>query len=64
MEENNWGKRFSEYKDITLTCIKCKKRFIFSCKDQQFFESLGYKRPKLCKQCKQKRKEREKREYI
>ncbi|MBU1110807.1 zinc-ribbon domain-containing protein [Patescibacteria group bacterium] len=46
--------------DIWLTCA-CGEKFLFSIRDQDFYESKGYLPPKRCKQCRiLRQKEREK----
>lgn len=46
--------------DIELTCVGCGKSFIYTVKDQEFYEEHGYQPPKRCKQCRiLRQKERE-----
>lgn len=45
-----------EYKDKTITCINCGNEFIFTAKDQAFYNEKGFNEPKRCKECREKRK--------
>ena len=37
--------------DHTLLCRDCGKQFVFSGKEQSFFEMKGFKEPKRCRKC-------------
>lgn len=43
--------------DRTLTCKDCRKEFIFTVKEQEFFLSKGFPDPIRCSDCRRKRKE-------
>ena len=46
-----------EYKDKTIKCLDCRKEFIFSARDQEFYAEKGFNNePKRCKDCREKRK--------
>lgn len=48
-----------EYQDKTVTCIDCKKDFVFTAGEQQFYERKGFREsPKRCKTCREERKNR------
>ena len=41
-----------EYVDRVIPCINCGKEFIFSGRDQQYYEQKGFKNaPKRCREC-------------
>ena len=44
--------------DKELTCIDCKNLFVFSVRDQEFFEEKGFKQPKRCADCRITKKAR------
>lgn len=46
-----------EFEDKKLVCQDCGKEFVFSGKDQKFFEEKGYQPPKRCPDCRSKKKE-------
>ena len=41
----------SRFKSYELRCVKCLSSFIFSAKEQEFFESKGFTPPKKCRPC-------------
>ena len=42
-----------DFMDRDLTCIECRKSFLFSADEQQFFKEKGFAHdPKRCKECK------------
>jgi hypothetical protein len=43
--------------DKTLKCKDCNADFVFSEKDQKFFESKGFEPPKRCKPCRDVKKQ-------
>ena len=43
-------------KDKKIICQDCDKSFIFSIKDQKFYERMGFSAPIRCKECRKKRK--------
>jgi CxxC-x17-CxxC domain-containing protein len=45
-----------EFEDRELTCSDCGETFVFSARDQEFFESKGFQEPKRCPQCRRARK--------
>lgn len=49
--------------DILLTCVACKKEFVWPIHEQKFFEKNGFVPPKRCKSCRdKKRKEKKEKE--
>ena len=44
--------------DQDIVCVECGQTFIFTERDQEFFNERGYTPPKRCKQCRAKNKER------
>ena len=46
----------TELESINLECVDCGKEFIFTGRNQQFFESNGWDPPKRCKPCQIRRK--------
>lgn len=43
--------------DIKLTCVGCKKEFLFPVHEQKFFEKNGFTPPKRCRACRSKRRQ-------
>ena len=41
--------------DQTITCVACGGQFAFTAKDQAFFASNAWSRPKRCKECRRDR---------
>lgn len=40
------------YKDRWFVCVRCGKKFIFTARDQGFYEQSGFKHdPKRCREC-------------
>ncbi len=37
--------------DKTLVCDDCKKEFVFTAGEQEFYQSKGFSEPKRCKEC-------------
>lgn len=48
-------------RDKELTCSDCNGLFIFSAREQKFFEDKGFIPPKRCVSCRRKRRENDKR---
>ncbi len=44
--------------DITIVCKDCGKEFVFSERDQQFYQEKGFTQPVRCKECRQIRKQK------
>jgi CxxC-x17-CxxC domain-containing protein len=45
-----------EFQDRILTCVDCRKEFVWTAGEQQFFADKNFKNePKRCKACKAKR---------
>jgi len=44
--------------DKKIKCIDCKKDFIFSAGEQEFFKEKGYSEPIRCKDCRNKIKDK------
>ena len=42
--------------DSNLTCMDCSNPFIFTEKEQEFFNQMQFSVPKRCKNCRVKRK--------
>ena len=41
-----------EYKDRNIKCLNCGKEFLFSTRDQKYYEEMGFKNPpKRCREC-------------
>ncbi len=46
-----------EYQDKTIKCVDCGNEFVFTARDQSFYEEKGFtNEPKRCKECRNKRK--------
>lgn len=46
-----------EYKDKTITCVDCNSEFVFTARDQAFYQEQGFNNePKRCKSCRDKKK--------
>ena len=46
-----------EKKDITITCKDCGEEFVFTVRDQLFYEEQGFtNQPVRCKKCRDERK--------
>jgi len=46
--------------DIKLVCTDCKKTFLFTEKEQTFYEKKGFKtQPKRCAECRRRRDEKQ-----
>lgn len=45
-----------EYQDVHVKCVTCGRDFIFTAKEQEFFQSKGFKEPRHCRECRQQRK--------
>lgn len=46
-----------ELKDIEITCKDCNEKFMFTVRDQKFYEEKGFNnQPVRCKACRDKRK--------
>ncbi len=47
-----------EYQDKTIRCVDCGEEFIFTARDQEFYQEKGFtNEPKRCKSCREKRKQ-------
>lgn len=44
------------YTEKTITCKDCKKEFVFTSGEQEFFASLGHQDPVRCKDCRASRR--------
>lgn len=44
--------------DKHITCIDCKKEFVYTARDQEFYKVHGYVEPKRCKACRRIKKAR------
>lgn len=44
--------------DIKIKCQDCGEDFIFSERDQKFYEEKGFQSPKRCRNCRNARKDR------
>lgn len=43
--------------DQTLQCVDCGSDFVYTDRDQQFYEKQGYTPPKRCKPCRDIKKQ-------
>lgn len=41
-----------------IVCAECGDQFVWSAKDQQFYEERGFVRPRRCPKCRKARRER------
>ena len=47
----------TEYKDKTIKCVDCGTEFVFTARDQEFYQEKGFtNEPKRCKACRDKKK--------
>lgn len=46
------------HSDKVLKCVDCKEDFVFSGKDQKFYEQKKFSEPKRCKPCREANKVR------
>lgn len=47
----------TEYKDKTIKCVDCGCEFVFTARDQEFYQEKGFtNEPKRCKSCRDKKK--------
>jgi len=47
----------TEFKDETIKCVECGTEFVFTAKDQAFYQEKGFtNKPKRCKPCRDKKK--------
>lgn len=44
--------------DMTLTCVECKRNFVFEAGEQQFYKMRGLTPPKRCTNCRGRRRRR------
>ena len=49
--------KVTEYQDKQLECADCKQTFVFTGRDQQFFEEKQFVPPKRCKPCREAKKQ-------
>ena len=47
-------RRANTFEDMTLTCKKCGKEWIWTASEQKFFKEKGFFRPSMCKECRSK----------
>lgn len=52
-----------DFKDITIKCCDCGKKFLFTTGEQSFYESHQLHMPKRCKACRQIHKKIEERRF-
>lgn len=50
--------KVSNMEDKRIECKDCKKEFIFTVGEQEFYNIKGYKEPLRCKQCRTNKKEK------
>lgn len=50
-------------KDVKIKCQDCGEDFIFTERDQKFYEEKGFEPPKRCKNCRNARKDRRNNSY-
>lgn len=64
MVDQNWFEekwvedKICDFEDLTLTCIQCHKKFIFSASEQLYFKNRGLYPRKRCKACADARRAR------
>ncbi len=46
----------TKYTDKKLTCVVCKKEFIWPAEEQEFFAKKGFKPPLRCPECRKAKK--------
>lgn len=46
----------NEHKDKTIKCSDCGNDFVFTAREQEFYEERNFSEPKRCKECRDKRK--------
>ncbi len=46
-----------ETQDRTIKCATCGREFLFTAKEQEFFQNKGFKEPRHCRECRQQRKQ-------
>jgi GNAT superfamily N-acetyltransferase len=44
-------RRANTFEDMTLTCKKCEKEWIWTASEQKFFKEKGFFKPSMCKEC-------------
>ncbi len=44
--------------DLMLTCVECRKQFVFEAGEQKFFKQRGLSSPKRCGNCRGKKRRR------
>lgn len=42
--------------DKSIKCVDCNETFVWTMKDQAFYEKKGFSPPKRCKDCRAKKK--------
>lgn len=47
-------RRANTFEDMTLTCKKCEKEWVWTASEQKFFKEKGFFRPSMCKECRSK----------
>ena len=48
----------TEYKDKTIKCVDCGTEFVFTARDQEFYQEKGFtNEPKRCPECRKARKQ-------
>lgn len=45
------------FQDRSLTCVDCGNDFVWTAKDQDFFQRKGFQQPKRCKDCRTKKQQ-------
>ncbi len=45
------------YTDKKIKCIDCGNEFVFTVRDQKFFQEQNWTEPKRCKDCRNKKKQ-------
>lgn len=46
----------NDLQDKQLNCVDCGAQFLFTARDQAFYQERGYSAPRRCKTCRDKRK--------
>ena len=48
----------TEYKDKTIKCVDCGTEFVFTARDQEFYQEKGFtNEPQRCPECRKARKQ-------
>jgi DNA replicative helicase MCM subunit Mcm2 (Cdc46/Mcm family) len=48
----------NDFQDQTIECQDCHGEFVWTARDQEFYQANNFTPPKRCRECRQKNKER------